>query len=171
MHGITIDPVSHVISLPFVIYIHTIDLAVLTDHTTLSNAIIKRNSTTTYRLNYLKRHTTKKHLQPIFQSFFKNNFQLIQHSCSPDPCSSIYPHYLSQCSQYPSGKCTLNIMCMIDSYIRVFLLFFFHIWDFLQIFTKNCYLYLYCTFFNLLELLKPEYTRIISLYTIIRCKA
>lgn len=74
MHGITIDPVSHVISLPFVIYIHTIDLAVLTDHTTLSNAIIKRNSTTTYRLNYLKRHTTKKHLQPIFQSFFKNNF-------------------------------------------------------------------------------------------------
>lgn len=73
MHGITIDPVSHVISLPFVIYIHTIDLAVLTDHTTLSNAIIKRNSTTTYRLNYLKRHTTKKHLQPIFQSFFKNN--------------------------------------------------------------------------------------------------
>lgn len=99
MHGITIDPVSHVISLPFVIYIHTIDLAVLTDHTTLSNAIIKRNSTTTYRLNYLKRHTTKKHLQPIFQSFFKNNFQLIvQHSCSPDPCSSIYPHYLSHCS-------------------------------------------------------------------------
>lgn len=77
MHGITIDPVSHVISLPFVIYIHTIDLAVLTDHTTLSNAIIKRNSTTTYRLNYLKRHTTKKHLQPIFRSFFKNNFQLI----------------------------------------------------------------------------------------------
>lgn len=74
MHGITIDPVSHVISLPFVIYIHTIDLAVLTHHTTLSNAIIKRNSTTTYRLNYLKRHTTKKHLQPIFQSFFKNNF-------------------------------------------------------------------------------------------------
>lgn len=88
MHGITIDPVSHVISLPFVIYIHTIDLAVLTDHTTLSNAIIKRNSTTTYRLNYLKRHTTKKHLQPIFPSFFLNNFQLIQHSCSP--CRSLF---------------------------------------------------------------------------------
>lgn len=97
MHGITIDPVSHVISLPFVIYIHTIDLAVLTDHTTLSNAIIKRNSTTTYRLNYLKRHTTKNIYSQYFNLFLKTIFQLIQHSCSPDPCSSIYPHYLSQC--------------------------------------------------------------------------
>lgn len=71
MHGITIDPVSHVISLPFVIYIHTIDLAVLTDHTTLSNAIIKRNSTTTYQLNYLKRHTTKNIYSQYFNLFLK----------------------------------------------------------------------------------------------------
>lgn len=74
MHGITIDPVSHVISLPFVIYIHTIDLAVLTDHTTLSNAIIKRNSTTTYRLNYLKRHTTKKTFTANISIFFLKQF-------------------------------------------------------------------------------------------------
>lgn len=99
MHGITIDPVSHVISLPFVIYIHTIDLAVLTDHTTLSNAIIKRNSTTTYRLNYLKRHTTKNIYSQYFHLFFKTIFNLYSTlAVHADPCSSIYPHYLSQCS-------------------------------------------------------------------------
>lgn len=145
MHGITIDPVSHVISLPFVIYIHTIDLAVLTDHTTLSNAIIKRNSTTTYRLNYLKRHTTKKHLQPIFQSFFKKHFSTYTALLQSRSLFFNLPSLSFTVQlEYPSGnQCTLNIMYMIDSYIRVFLLFFFHIWDFLQIFTKKIVINIY----------------------------